>query len=140
MASQDNAEAGLSAAFADWTDALNSGDMDRFYAYFHEESETLDEDFPWRYSKSEIIDHFAFHGRDLWEFFEWVPRDVVVKAWGQSGHVSGFATFRGKPRDAGFRQRYMGFTISWHYTDEGWRLTCWHQSPLLGRIVGASPS
>ena len=57
-----------------------------------------------------------------------------------TGHVSGFSTFRGKPRDAGFRQRFMGFTQTWYHADGKWLQVCWHQSPLLGRIHGASPS
>ncbi|MFN0042379.1 MAG: hypothetical protein ACKVSF_04095, partial [Alphaproteobacteria bacterium] len=103
-------------------------------------SETLDEDFPWRMSKAEFIDHIAFHTKGLWEGFEWIPREIVVKVWGTTGHVSGFSTFRGKPRDAGFRQRFMGFTTSWYHANGGWHLVCWHQSPLMGRIEGASPS
>lgn len=134
--------AGLEAAFKDWTRALNEGDLDAFWSYFDEDSETLDEDYPWRMSKAEFVDHIAFHagGDGLWEFFQWVPREVNVKVWGTTGHVSGFSTFRGKPRDAGFRQRFMGFTIGWYHANGAWRLVCWHQSPLLGRIVGASPT
>jgi hypothetical protein len=59
---------------------------------------------------------------------------------GQTGHVAGFSTFRGKPRDAGFRQRFMGFTLTWTFVDGKWQLLCWHQSVLGGRIAGASPS
>lgn len=137
----DATTAGLEAAFKDWTRALNQGDLDAFWAYFDEDSETLDEDYPWRMTKAEFIDHIGFHTRDkLWEFFEWVPREVNVKSWGTTGHVSGFSTFRGKPRDAGFRQRFMGFTIAWHHAEGSWRVVSWHQSPLIGRIVGASPS
>ena len=43
-------------------------------------------------------------------------------------------------RDAGFRQRFMGFTQTWYHKDGKWLQVCWHQSPLLGRIHGASPS
>jgi ketosteroid isomerase-like protein len=133
----------LTEVFEDWTNALN-GDLDRFWSYFDAESETLDEDYPWRMTKDEIIDHIDFHaaggGQGLWEFFQWVPREVNVKVFGTTGHVSGFSTFRGKPRDCGFRQRFMGFTLTWYLSDDGWKLVCWHQSVLLGRIVGASPS
>lgn len=130
----------LEATFREWAAALNGGDLDRFWGFFADDAEVLDEDYPWRMTKGEFVDHIAFHTRDLWEFFEWVPREVAVKVWGPTGHVSGFSTFRGKPRDAGFRQRFMGFTLTWHHADGAWRLVCWHQSVLLGRIVGASPS
>ena len=142
--SQEATTSGLEATFRDWARALNEGELNKFWAYFDEESETLDEDYPWRMTKEEIIDHIDFHARGggdgLWEFFQWVPREINVKVWGTTGHVSGFSTFRGKPRDAGFRQRFMGFTLTWYYADGAWKLVCWHQSVLLGRIVGASPS
>ncbi len=135
----------LEAVFADWTDALNTGRLDDFWAYFHEESDTLDEDFPWRMTKEEIIDHIDFHavsngGKGLWEFFQWVPRELHLVVVGQTGHVAGFSTFRGKPRDCGFRQRFMGFTLTWAFDNGKWTLLCWHQSVLAGRIGGASPS
>jgi len=59
---------------------------------------------------------------------------------GDAGHVSGYSTFRGKPRDCGFRQRFMGFTHTWVREQGAWKLLCFHQSPLEARIVGASPS
>jgi len=132
----------LEAAFTVWKDGLNKGDLDAFWRAFDEEAEILDEDYPWRMSKEEFIDHLNFHagGRGLWESFEWRPRELHFRVFGDTGHVSGFATFRGKPRDAGFRQRFMGFTQTWVRRNGTWQLVCWHQSPLLGRILGASPS
>ena len=132
----------LEAAFNTWKDGLNTGDLDAFWRAFHEEAEILDEDFPWRMSKEDFMDHLNFHagGEGLWESFEWIPREMNFKVFGDTGHVSGFSTFRGKPRDAGFRQRFMGFTHTWVRQDGTWKLLCWHQSPLLGRIVGASPT
>lgn len=132
----------LEAAFVTWKDGLNTGDLDAFWQVFHDEAEILDEDFPWRMSKEDFIDHINFHagGQGLWESFEWIPREMNFKVIGDTGHVSGFSTFRGKPRDAGFRQRFMGFTHTWVRIDGSWKLLCWHQSPLLGRIVGASPT
>lgn len=57
----DATASGLQAAFQAWADALNTGDLDAFYAFFDEESEVLDEDYPWRLSKAEFIDHINFH-------------------------------------------------------------------------------
>ena len=38
-----------------------------------------------------------------------------MKVWHKvTGQVSGFSTFRGKPVDAGFRQRFMGITMPAH--------------------------
>ena len=135
----------LQSVFDEWTKALNGGRLDEFFGYFHEESDTLDEDYPWRMTKEEIIDHIDFHAtgagtQSLWEFFQWIPRETHLLVVGQTGHIAGFSTFRGKVRDAGFRQRFMGFTLTWAYDDGKWQLLCWHQSVLAGRINGASPA
>ena len=114
---------GLDATFIEWARTLNDGELDTHYAFYDGDSEILDEDYPWRMTKEEFIDHIGFHamggGKGMWEFFQWIPREVNVKVWGSTGHVSGFSTFRGKPRDAGFRQRFMGFTLTWHHADAG---------------------
>lgn len=140
--SNANTTKALEATFTAWKDHLNTGNLDAFWQAVHEEAEILDEDFPWRMSKADFVDHIHFHAgeRPLWESFEWRPRELHFVVIGDTGHVSGFATFRGKPRDAGFRQRFMGFTQTWVRQEGAWKLLCWHQSPLLGRIVGASPS
>ena len=143
MTSDSNTKS-LRDAFDTWTNALNEGDLDTFWAAFHDQAEILDEDYPWRMNKTEFVDHIAFHaaggGTGLWEFFQWIPRDVNCLVIGDTGHISGYSTFRGKPRDAGFRQRFMGFTLTWVQLEGDWRLLCWHQSPLLGRILEASPT
>ena len=130
----------LETAFHAWKDGLNTGDLDAFWHAFDDQAEVLDEDYPWRMDLDDFKDHIAFHSAGLWEAFEWRPRETRFKVFGETGHVSGFSTFRGKPRDAGFRQRFMGFTQTWVHDARGWKLICWHQSPLLGRILEASPS
>jgi ketosteroid isomerase-like protein len=132
----------LEVTFSAWTKALNSGDLKIVWDFFDEECDILDEDFPWCMNKEDFVDHINFHagGKGLWESFEWKPREVHFRVIGDTGHIRGFATFRGKPRDAGFRQRFMGFTHTWVRQGGKWKLICWHQSVLLGRIVGASPS
>ena len=139
---QDSTTTGLDAAFEEWVRALNNMDVEGFAAFFADDSEILDEDFPWRMSKTEFFDHLGFHMKPpgLWESFEYVTRETNAKVWGTTGHVSGYSTLRGKPRDAGFRQRFMGFTTTWFHADGAWRLVSWHQSPLTSRIEGASPS
>jgi ketosteroid isomerase-like protein len=129
----------LEDAFGQWRSALNSGDLDAFYALMDDAMVIFDEDIPWRFSKADFVDHIAFHV-PLWESFQWVPRELRFQAHGTTGVISGYATFRGKPRDAGFRQRFMGFTQTWVNDARGWRLVCWHQGPLHGQIDGASPS
>ena len=129
----------LEASFKIWRDALNQGDLKTFYAAMDDDIVIYDEDIPWRFSKADFVDHIAFH-TNLWESFQWVPRELRFQTRGETGIVSGFATFRGKPKDAGFRQRFMGFTQTWLFTGGSWSLICWHQRPLHGQIQGASPS
>ena len=142
--SQPLSTEGLRASFDDIVAALKEGDLDRYFDYFDEDSETLDEDYPWRMNKADFIDHINFHaaggGPGMWEYFEWVAREVNVKVWGETGLITGFSTLRGKPHDAGFRQRFMAFSMTWRHADGRWILVGWHQSMLAGQIAGASPS
>jgi ketosteroid isomerase-like protein len=130
----------LQAAFSAWKDGLNKGDLDAFYSWIHDEVVIYDEDIPFRLSKADFVNHIEFHSRGLWEFFEWVPRELRFQGWGDAGVVSGYAIFRGKPKDAGFRQRFMGFSQTWVREGGKWQLVCWHQGPLHGQLDGASPS
>ena len=99
---QDSTTTGLDAAFEEWVRALNNMDVEGFAAFFADDSEILDEDFPWRMSKTQFFDHLGFHMKPpgLWESFEYVTRETNAKVWGTTGHVSGYSTLRGKPRDA----------------------------------------
>jgi ketosteroid isomerase-like protein len=132
-------EADLKQAFGEWVDSLKRGDMEQFIATLHEQGEFMDEDFPWRMDKTDFVDHIKFHFSGLWDSMEWKPREVQIFAVGDMGHVSGFSTMRGKVRDSGFRQRFMGFTQAWVRERGQWKLLSWHQSPLEARIIGASP-
>ncbi len=129
----------LEQAFQGWRGSLNKGDLDGMYAVMADDMVIFDEDIPWRFSKADFVDHINFHGAN-WEAFEWVPRELRFQERGDTGIVSGYATFRGKPKDAGFRQRFMGFTQTWLRSGDTWSLICWHQGPLHGQIEGASPS
>ncbi len=131
--------ASLEHAFRAWTDAFNSGAVDTAYGMMDDEMVIFDEDIPWRFSKAEFQDHIVFHVA-LWESFAWVPRELRFQVHGETGIVSGFSTFRGKPRDAGFRQRFMCFTQAWVPDGESWRMVSWQQGVLKGQIDGASPS
>jgi len=129
----------LEEAFIRWKNALSAGDLANFYGMMDDAIVIFDEDIPWRFSKTDFVDHINFHV-PLWESFQWVPRELRFQLFGSTGIVSGYATFRGKPKDAGFRQRFMGFTQTWVNEHNQWRLVCWHQGPLHGQIDGASPS
>lgn len=133
------AQSDLEQAFEHWCEAFNAGDLDTAYASMAEDMVIFDEDIPWRFSKTDFVDHIVFHGAQ-WESFQWVPRELRFQTRGATGIVSGYATFRGKPIDTGFRQRFMGFTQTWVLEGSKWSLICWHQGPLHGQIDGASPS
>ncbi len=128
----------LEKAFTAWREALDGGDLNTFYGMMAADLVIFDEDIPWRFDKADFVDHIAFH-LPLWESFKWVPRELRFQSRGTTGIVSGYATFRGKPRDCGFRMRFMGFTQTWVEDGGKWTLVCWHQGPLAGQIDGASP-
>ena len=129
----------LERAFQTWTDSFNGGAIAASYKMMDDQMVIFDEDIPWRFSKADFEDHIAFHG-NLWETFAWVPRDLRFQVHGETGLVSGYSTLRGKPKDAGFRQRFMCFTQTWVPDGDSWRMVCWHQGVLKGQIEGASPS
>jgi len=129
----------LQAAFDRFSASLNTGDVAGFLALFRDDAAIIDEDAPFRMSKAEFVDHLGFHGKNLWEGFAWVPRGQRIAVRGATGLVAGSATFRGKPRDAGFRLRHMLYTMGWHRDADAWRIVLFHQSPLVGHIERGSP-
>ena len=131
---------GVEAAFKEMVGALKSGNLDGFYGAMHPAFTMIDEDSPFRMSKAEFQDHIGFHVSGIWESFEWKPLTFESREFGSSGTITGFATFRGKPRDAGFRIRHLMFAQTWARTSAGWELVLWHQSPVDGHIFGVSPT
>ena len=130
---------GLEKSFLEWSEALSGGNLKAVYGAMDPEIVIFDEDIPWRFSKRDFEEHIAFHVPN-WESFAWVPREMRYVVKGTTGIVSGFSTFRGKPKDAGFRQRFMAFTQTWAYEGGEWKMLIFHQTPLHGQIDGASPS
>ena len=45
MKNEANTES-LKLTFDNWAESLNAGNLDKFFSYFDEDSETLDEDYP----------------------------------------------------------------------------------------------
>ena len=130
----------LETAFQALRAALDKGDLDGFYGLIDEDAVIFDEDNPFRLTKAGFAEHISFHGPATWDSYQWYPRDVHCRVFGDTGVVAGTVTFRGKPVDAGFRQRHMLFSQGWTRRDGAWRLITWHQSPLDGHIIEASPS
>lgn len=133
------ASTGLTSAFDTMVSALNTGDIDRFWSYFDPAAIMIDEDAPWRFDLAGIKDHISFHGGGVWESFAWRPQAPRSSITGATGIIAGAATFRGKPKDAGFRLRHLLYVQGWRREKENWRLVLWHQSPLVGHVTHGSP-
>ncbi len=129
----------LETAFKNLTDALSKGDLPGFYGVMLPDAMIMDEDLPFRVDKAGFKDHISFHGPDNWENFAWKPQDMHFARAGDTGVIAGFAMFRGKPKNAGFRLRPMMFTQGWALSDGRWKLASWHQSPVIGHVTGQSP-
>ncbi|WP_439533366.1 YybH family protein [Polymorphobacter sp.] len=129
----------LQGAFQAMVDALAKGDLDGFYGAILSDAMIMDEDLPFRVNKEGFQAHIAFHGPDNWEGFAWKPSDTRFAVAGNTGVITGFAMFRGKPRDAGFRLRPMLFSQGWSQTAAGWKLVSWQQSPVIGHVTTQSP-
>ena len=93
----------LESAFNDWRNAFNTGNLNEAYGVMNEDMVIFDEDIPWRFSKTDFVEHIQFHGPN-WESFEWVARELQFEVRGETRIISGYATLPGKPRDSGFRQ------------------------------------
>lgn len=132
--------ASLEKAFLGLADALAAGDLPRFFEYMLPDAMIMDEDGPFRVDRAGFQDHIDFHVSGTWESFAWKPRCVSYSAMADTGAVAGFAMFRGKPRDAGFRLRPMLFTQSWTRLDGVWRLAGWQLSPIVGYVQQQSPA
>jgi hypothetical protein len=129
----------LRATFDGMVVALNSGQIDAFYALLHPKLLMIDEDSPWRLDLAGFQDHLGFHGGNLWESFAWKPSDVRVQVAGATGVIAGSATFRGKPKDSGYRLRPLLFSQGWIRDGADWRMVLWHQSPVIGHVTRGSP-
>ncbi len=139
-AAGDDADTAVAKAFERLVAALKGGDLEGFYGSMHTDFVMIDEDSPYRMNKAEFQDHIGFHVSGLWERFEWLPLAAQAGAFGDSGSVVGTATFRGKPRDAGFRIRHLLFAQTWTRNRAGaWELLLWHQSPVDGHSIDVSP-
>lgn len=129
----------LQGAFNALVAALGRGDLDAFYGLILPDAMIVDEDIPFRVDRDGFKDHIAFHTSGIWDGFAWKPYDVRFAHDGAAGVSAGFAMFRGKPRDSGFRLRPMLFSQGWVLQPAGWRMATWQQSPVVGHVSRQSP-
>jgi ketosteroid isomerase-like protein len=130
---------GLADAFAALVAALGRGDLEGFYGLILPDAFIVDEDLPFRVDRDGFREHIDFHTSGVWEGFAWKPYDVRFAEQGTTGVSAGFAMFRGKPKDGGFRLRPMMFTQGWVRGPQGWRVASWQQSPVVGHVTHQSP-
>ena len=130
----------------DWRAAFaplwNEGKIETTLNFFDDSALFVDEDNPFLLDKENFADHLAFHGSGLWESALWRSREERFQVFGTTGLVSCDFTFRGKPKDAGFRQRHGVCTVTcrWDATAGQWRGACLHLSTLLSHTNACSPS
>ncbi len=96
-------------------------------------------DVPFLFDKIGYVDHMQFHA-GLWESREFKTEAVEIRVHGATGVISCYFTERGKPKDAGYRQRPGYMTVTCHLTNNGWRAIGLHTASLLSHIIAASPS
>lgn len=137
---QDDAQRGaLERSFGELVAALGRGDLPGFYGLILPDAPIIDEDLPFRTDRAGFEEHVGFHTSGIWEGFAWKPYAVRFGVLGRTGVAAGFAMFRGKPRDAGFRLRPTLFSQGWTLDGQGWRVASWQQSPVVGHVTGQSP-
>ncbi len=114
-------------------------DYEKIADFIADSALIVSHDVPFPLDKIGYVDHMQFHA-GLWESREFKPEAVEVKVHGKTGVVSCYFNERGKPKDAGFRQRPGYMTVTCHLTDNGWQAIGLHTASLLSQIIGASPS
>ncbi|WP_439533367.1 DUF4440 domain-containing protein [Polymorphobacter sp.] len=130
-------EAAFRAAFATAKD--KPGDIAAARrAFLHESALVIDSDVPFPLDRAAYLDHLGFHGPQ-WERLEVQLLEVKTATHGDTGTVSAYFNQRGKPKDAGFRQR-AGYVTAVCTRDGGaWRAMGLHFGPLMANIIDASP-
>lgn len=68
----------LEQAFLGLTEALATGDLDRFYEFMLPDAMILDEDGPFRVDRAGFQDHIDFHVSGTWEAFAWKPQGFLI--------------------------------------------------------------
>ena len=135
-------EASLREAFAKTFDGFRRAESKAaFLSFFDERALFVDEDNPVPMDKAGFADHLDFHTSGVWESIGWKPRDEAVKVFGTTGLVTGHFTVRGKPKNAGFRQRHGNFSVicAWDASSRSGRGLKLAQSPLLSHRHHMAP-
>ncbi|QTH20170.1 nuclear transport factor 2 family protein [Rhizorhabdus wittichii] len=136
-ARDSGAETAFRRAFA--TTTAGTADVDARLAFLADEASVIDHDVPYPMDRATYGDHLRFLAAH-WDKLEFSIHDLRVADHGDAAAVvSCFYNERGKPRNAGFRQRAGFCTAMCARTASGWRAVALHMSPLTAQILDASP-
>ncbi len=120
-----------------------ASNRDAIAAFLHDEATIIVDDLPYPLDKSGFFDHHDFHEAGLWDKRTLsiidLTADVYDTADGKAGLLFGRYNFRGKPADAGFRQRPGHVSATCVWDGEIWRALNLHFSPLFAQVLDASP-
>ncbi len=133
----DGLEHAFRAAFATPKDTPGEIAAARL-AFLNETALVIDSDVPFPLDRAGYADHLAFHAPH-WERLEVQLIEVKTAVHGDTGIVSAYFNQRGKPKDAGFRQRPGYVTAVCARDGQGWRALGLHFGPLMANIMDASP-
>jgi hypothetical protein len=114
------------------------GTLDAFLDFFDDEALMVNEDIPFVLDKTAYRDHLGFLAASI-DKLEWVLHKPAYLVIDGSAVVSAELTVRGKPKNAGFRQRHSVLTAVCHWDGKRWRGANLHTSTLLAHIHHASP-
>jgi hypothetical protein len=132
-------------AFSDWLDTTPK-DSTKLLAFCRDNGTFVVDDLPYPLDKTGFADHCTFHEGDLWDArcFSIISLETHIHETqgNPAGLVHGTYNLRGKPRNAGFRQRpgHFSAVCTWDADGNRWTALNVHFSPLLSQVLDASPS
>ncbi|MEO0410488.1 MAG: hypothetical protein AAF221_01440 [Pseudomonadota bacterium] len=141
----DSLEAAFNAAFAPLLSG-SGGNSDALLAFCRDDGAFVVDDLPFPLDKAGLADHRAFHDGGLWSKVTLamvsLKAEIHKTTDGISGLVHGTYNLRGKPTDAGFRQRpgHVSAMCLWDPEAKRWQALNIHFSPLFSQVLDASPS
>jgi hypothetical protein len=115
---------------------------EQFLDFFVDAGLFIDEDVPFVLDKRQFVDHVGFHMSGIWDFMHWRPRDVHLAVIGETGRMDCAFALQGKPRDAGFRQRFGICTLIARYDRDSqrWQGLNLHMSALQSHVDRCAPT
>jgi len=112
-------------------------------AFLFDKATIIVDDLPYPLDKQGFFDHHDFHEAGLWDKRALALIDLTADLYdtsdGKAGIVFARYNFRGKPKNAGFRQRPGHLSATCVWTGEKWQALNLHFSPLFAQVLDASP-